>query len=110
MTEHVARGEERTSASALKHPLTIGTEGVQLARVEALTNPPILAEPCTHPWCAMVNTRHTLVLQIMVQPHTWMTHWQASHHQSCQCSPMGSLITLWLYLSAGWGIANMGSG
>jgi hypothetical protein len=39
MTEHVARGEERTSASALEHLLTIGMEGVQLVRVEALTNP-----------------------------------------------------------------------
>jgi hypothetical protein len=72
--------------------------------------PPILAEPHMPPWCAMVNACHALVPRIMVQLHTWTTCWQASHRQSCQCSPMGSLITLWLYLSAGQGIANVGSG
>jgi hypothetical protein len=38
MTEHVARGKERASAFTLEHLLTMGTEGVQLARVETLIN------------------------------------------------------------------------
>lgn len=38
MAEYVAGGKQRGSAFALEHLLTMGTEDVQLARVETLIN------------------------------------------------------------------------